>query len=55
MGKTAKDIELAKELKTIFKKFRDEGILSVQRLLSDEVMELLEKMTDYYLEGEDNA
>lgn len=55
MGKAAKDIELAKELKSIFKKFRDEGILSVQRLLSDDMMELLEKMTDNFLEGENNA
>lgn len=53
MGKTAKDIELAKELKAVFKKFRDEGILSLQRLLNDDMIELLEKMTDYYLEGED--
>lgn len=52
MEKTPKDIELAKELKAIFKKFRNEGILSVQRLLSDEIMELLEKMTDNFLEGE---
>lgn len=52
MDKTLKDIELAKELKAIFKKFRNEGILSVQRLLSDEIMELLEKMTDNFLEGE---
>ncbi len=53
LEKTSKDIELTKELKTIFKKFKDEGILLVQRLLSDEVMELLEKITDYYLKGED--
>lgn len=53
MDKTAKDIELAKELKAIFKKFREESILSVQRLLNDDMLELLEKMTDYYLEGED--
>lgn len=53
MGKTAKDIELAKELKAVFKKFRDEGILSVQRLLNDDMIELLEKMTDYFLEGEE--
>ena len=53
LEKTSKDIELAKELKTIFKKFKDESILSLQRLLSDEVMELLEKITDYYLKGED--
>ncbi len=49
MDKTQKDIELAKELKALFKKFRNEGILSVQRLLNDDMMELLEKMTDYYL------
>lgn len=55
MGKTPKDIKLAKELKAIFKKFKDEGILSVQRLLSDDMMELLEKMTDNFLEGENNA
>ena len=55
MDKTLKDIELAKELKAVFKKFRDEGILSVQRLLSDDMMELLEKMTDNFLEGENNA
>ena len=55
MEKTPRDIELAKELKAIFKKFKDEGILSVQRLLSDDMMELLEKTTDYYLEGEDNG
>ena len=53
MEKTPRDIKLAKELKAVFKKFRDEGILSVQRLLSDEIMELLEKMTDNFLEGED--
>lgn len=52
MEKTAKDIELAKEVKAIFKKFKDEGILSIQRLLSDDVMGILEKMTDNFLEGE---
>ena len=55
MEKTPRDIELAKELKAIFKKFKDEGILSVQRLLSDDMMGLLEKTTDYYLEGENNG